>query len=125
MADAQDLKSWVRKKPCRFESDHRHHLEVESSQGNSELSKCNYQRSRRATTNAWHHIAGFGDRPKCTSIYRVCTEWFGCQVGGILASPITSVVLLKLPNRNRSASEHRVYAFSMTANPAQMNRLGR
>jgi hypothetical protein len=26
MADAQDLKSWDRKKSCRFESDHRHHL---------------------------------------------------------------------------------------------------
>src|SRR4051812_43483769 len=26
MADAQDLKSWGLKKPCRFESDHRHHL---------------------------------------------------------------------------------------------------
>ena len=24
MADAQDLKSWDRKKSCRFESDHRH-----------------------------------------------------------------------------------------------------
>ena len=24
MADAQDLKSWGCKKPCRFESDHRH-----------------------------------------------------------------------------------------------------
>ena len=28
MADAQDLKSWDRKKSCRFESDHRHHMEV-------------------------------------------------------------------------------------------------
>src|ERR1043166_2392827 len=25
MADAQDLKSWGRNRPCRFESDHRHH----------------------------------------------------------------------------------------------------
>ena len=28
MADAQDLKSWVLKQTCRFESDHRHHSEV-------------------------------------------------------------------------------------------------
>ena len=27
MADAQDLKSWGRKKPCGFESHHWHHLE--------------------------------------------------------------------------------------------------
>ena len=27
MADAQDLKSWDRKKSCRFESDHRHQTE--------------------------------------------------------------------------------------------------
>ena len=26
MADAQDLKSWGLKKPCGFESHHRHHL---------------------------------------------------------------------------------------------------
>ena len=26
MADAQDLKSWDRKKSCEFESHHRHHL---------------------------------------------------------------------------------------------------
>ena len=28
MADAQDLKSWGRKKPCGFESHHRHQLQV-------------------------------------------------------------------------------------------------
>src|SRR5947208_2389219 len=33
MADAQDLKSWGLKKPCRFESDHRHHLEGVRSEG--------------------------------------------------------------------------------------------
>jgi hypothetical protein len=29
MADAQDLKSWVRKKTCGFESHHRHHFSFE------------------------------------------------------------------------------------------------
>jgi hypothetical protein len=28
MADAQDLKSWDRKKSCRFESDHRHQIDI-------------------------------------------------------------------------------------------------
>jgi hypothetical protein len=28
MADAQDLKSWDRKKSCRFESDHRHQFQL-------------------------------------------------------------------------------------------------
>jgi len=46
----------------------------------------------------------------------------GVRWEGFWLHPITSVVLLKLPNRKRSASEHCVYAFSMTANPAQMNR---
>jgi hypothetical protein len=27
MADAQDLKSWGRKKPCGFESHHRHQID--------------------------------------------------------------------------------------------------
>jgi hypothetical protein len=33
MADAQDLKSWDRKKSCRFESDHRHQLQTLFGEG--------------------------------------------------------------------------------------------
>ena len=37
MADAQDLKSWGRKKPCRFESDHRHQIVMEFWVSNEEV----------------------------------------------------------------------------------------
>src|SRR2546426_69751 len=37
MADAQDLKSWGLKKPCRFESDHRHQASFGSNEASNIL----------------------------------------------------------------------------------------
>ena len=62
MADAQDLKSWGRKKPCGFESHHRHQFKEESQIENCKLKICH-----RLARVAVQLLAGFV---------------FGCSVQG-------------------------------------------
>ena len=66
MADAQDLKSWDRKKSCRFESDHRHQNHLLTNGIKVVINSHRIHKTARITL--WHNKPKFVHR--CSTLFK-------------------------------------------------------
>ena len=76
MADAQDLKSWDRKKSCGFESHHRHQLN--KTQWNQWLYEIDGQAIRQGITS-WYNVATIIRRITAVFVWRQNTVFNAVQ----------------------------------------------